>query len=77
MALLNVLESIVDVVGDRAAVVLDGGVRRAADMLTAVALGADAVRIGRLALWALAGGCAGEGGRGAGESRRRSPAHAR
>jgi 4-hydroxymandelate oxidase len=57
---LDVLESIVDVVAGRAAVLLDGGVRRAADVLTAVALGADAVLIGRLALWALAvGGHAG------------------
>jgi 4-hydroxymandelate oxidase len=50
---LDVLESVVDAVGGRARVLLDGGVRRAADVLTAVALGADAVLVGRLALWAL------------------------
>jgi 4-hydroxymandelate oxidase len=60
VAPLDVLESIVDVVDGHAVVLLDGGVRRAADVLAAVALGADAVLIGRLALWALAvGGRAG------------------
>lgn len=60
VAPLDVLESVVDAVDGRAAVLLDGGVRRAADVLTAVAMGADAVLIGRLALWALAvGGRAG------------------
>jgi 4-hydroxymandelate oxidase len=53
---IDVLESIVDAVAGRAAVLLDGGVRRPADVLTAVALGADAVLIGRLVLWALAAG---------------------
>jgi 4-hydroxymandelate oxidase len=53
---LDVLEPVVDAVGGRARVLLDGGVRRAADVLTAVALGADAVLVGRLALWALAVG---------------------
>jgi isopentenyl diphosphate isomerase/L-lactate dehydrogenase-like FMN-dependent dehydrogenase len=53
---LDVLASVVDAVGGRARVLLDGGVRRAADVLTAVALGADAVLVGRLALWALTGG---------------------
>jgi 4-hydroxymandelate oxidase len=53
---LDVLESVVDAVAGRAAVLLDGGVRRAADVLTAVALGADAVLIGRFALWSLAVG---------------------
>ncbi len=56
VAPLDVLESIVDAVGGRAAVLLDGGVRRAADVLTAVALGADAVLVGRLVMWALAVG---------------------
>lgn len=53
---LDVLESVVDAVAGRLAVLLDGGVRRPADVLTAVALGADAVLVGRLALWALATG---------------------
>lgn len=53
---LDVLESVVDAVAGRAAVLLDGGVRRAADVLTAVALGADAVLVGRLVMWALAVG---------------------
>ncbi|TDV56341.1 alpha-hydroxy acid oxidase [Actinophytocola oryzae] len=53
---IDVLESVVDAVGGRVAVLLDGGVRRPADVLTAVALGADAVLVGRLAMWALAAG---------------------
>ena len=40
--------------GDRAEVLLDGGVRRGADVFKALALGARAVLIGRPYAWALA-----------------------
>ena len=59
-ASLDALADIVAVVGSTAEVYLDGGVRRASDVLTALALGARAVGIGRPVLWALgAGGRAG------------------
>jgi 4-hydroxymandelate oxidase len=49
--------------GTGAEVYVDGGIRRAEHVLTALALGARAVFIGRPVLWALAaGGPAGEGG---------------
>ncbi len=41
-------------VGDRCAVLLDGGIRSGSDVFKAIALGADAVLIGRLQLHALA-----------------------
>jgi L-lactate dehydrogenase (cytochrome) len=41
-------------VGDRAPVLLDSGVRSGADVLTAVALGARAVLLGRPYAWGLA-----------------------
>jgi isopentenyl diphosphate isomerase/L-lactate dehydrogenase-like FMN-dependent dehydrogenase len=55
-ASIDVLEEVVDAVGDRAEVYLDGGVRRGADVMTALALGARAVFIGRPYLYALAAG---------------------
>jgi 4-hydroxymandelate oxidase len=42
------------VIGGRAPVLLDGGVRRGTDVLLALALGATAVGIGRPVLWGLA-----------------------
>ena len=48
------LPAIVDAVGDRAEVFVDGGIRRGTDVLTALALGARAVLIGRPYLWGLA-----------------------
>jgi isopentenyl diphosphate isomerase/L-lactate dehydrogenase-like FMN-dependent dehydrogenase len=51
---------VVDVVDGRAEVLLDGGVRRGTDVVTALALGAQAVLVGRPALWGLA--AAGEDG---------------
>ncbi len=54
------LESIVDAVAGRGEVYVDGGIRRGADVLTALALGARAVLVGRPVLWGLAAG--GEGG---------------
>ncbi|HYK92449.1 MAG TPA: alpha-hydroxy acid oxidase [Thermoplasmata archaeon] len=53
-ATLDALPAIVDAVGSKLAVYLDGGVRRASDVLLAMALGAQGVGIGRPALWALA-----------------------
>ena len=57
---LDVLPEIVSAVGGRAALIVDGGVLRGTDVVKAVALGAHAVGIGRLACMGLAaGGAAG------------------
>ena len=53
-ASLDVLPAIKAAVGDRAAVLLDGGVRRGADILIALALGADFVFMGRPTLYGAA-----------------------
>jgi pre-mycofactocin synthase len=53
-AALAVLPEIVDAVGHKLDVLLDGGVRRGADVVRACALGARAVLIGRAYLWGLA-----------------------
>jgi 4-hydroxymandelate oxidase len=55
-ATADVLGEIADAVGDRAEVYVDGGIRRAPDVVKALALGARAVLIGRPSLWALAAG---------------------
>jgi glycolate oxidase len=49
-----VLPEIVDAVRGRAEIVLDSGVQRATDVLKAIALGANAVAIGKLQGWGLA-----------------------
>jgi 4-hydroxymandelate oxidase len=59
-ASLDRLPEVVRAVGSEAEVYMDGGVRRASDVLVALALGARAVGIGRPVLWALA--CGGEDG---------------
>jgi L-lactate dehydrogenase (cytochrome)/(S)-mandelate dehydrogenase len=46
-ASLDALPAVVAAVGDRAEILLDGGVRRGTDVVKAVALGARAVLIGR------------------------------
>jgi heme/flavin dehydrogenase (mycofactocin system) len=51
---IRALPAIVDAVGDRVEVLLDGGVRRGGDVVKAVALGARAVLLGRAYLWGLA-----------------------
>jgi isopentenyl diphosphate isomerase/L-lactate dehydrogenase-like FMN-dependent dehydrogenase len=53
-ATLDVLEEVVEAVDSRAEVLLDGGVRRGTDALKALALGAQAVLIGRAMVWGLA-----------------------
>ncbi|HEX5762829.1 MAG TPA: alpha-hydroxy acid oxidase [Solirubrobacterales bacterium] len=52
----DALPEVVDAVQGRAAVLVDGGIRRGIDVATALALGADAVLVGRPALWGLAVG---------------------
>ena len=60
MATADVLADVVDAVGGRAEVYVDGGIRRGVDVLGALALGARAVMVGRPVLWGLAvGGDAG------------------
>lgn len=53
---LECLTDIVDAVGDRAEVILDGGIRRGSHVLKALALGAKACSIGRGYLYPLAAG---------------------
>jgi isopentenyl diphosphate isomerase/L-lactate dehydrogenase-like FMN-dependent dehydrogenase len=55
-ATADVLGEIVDAVEGRVPVLVDGGVRRGVDVAIALALGADAVLVGRPALWGLAAG---------------------
>lgn len=57
---LAVLPGIADAVGDRVEVLFDSGIRRGSDIVTALALGARAVLIGRAHLYGLA--AAGEAG---------------
>lgn len=54
VAALDALPAVVASVAGRAEVLLDGGVRRGTDILTALALGARAVLIGRPVHWGLA-----------------------
>lgn len=53
-ATLDQLPEVVEAVGRRLPIALDGGIRRGPDVLTALALGADCVLIGRLAAYGLA-----------------------
>jgi isopentenyl diphosphate isomerase/L-lactate dehydrogenase-like FMN-dependent dehydrogenase len=56
----DALPEVVEAVDGRAAVLVDGGIRRGVDVAVALALGADAVLAGRAPLWGLAaGGAAG------------------
>ena len=59
-ASIDMLPAIVDAVGGRTEILMDGGIRRGTDILKALALGAKAVLIGRPHAWALA--AAGEAG---------------
>ena len=51
---IEMLPSIVDAVGGRIPVLVDGGFRRGSDIFKALALGATAVLLGRPPLWGLA-----------------------
>jgi len=51
---LDALEPIAETVGDELAILFDSGVRGGADVLKALALGADAVCLGRPYVWGLA-----------------------
>jgi isopentenyl diphosphate isomerase/L-lactate dehydrogenase-like FMN-dependent dehydrogenase len=59
-ATADALPEVVDAVAGRGTVLVDGGVRRGTDVVIALALGADAVLVGRPAVWGLA--AAGERG---------------
>jgi len=60
LATADALSEVVDAVEGRGEVLVDGGIRRGVDVAIALALGADAVLVGRPALWGLA--VAGEAG---------------
>jgi isopentenyl diphosphate isomerase/L-lactate dehydrogenase-like FMN-dependent dehydrogenase len=53
-ATIDMLPEIVAAVGDKAEILLDGGIVRGSDVLKAIALGARAVAIGKLQGWGLA-----------------------
>jgi isopentenyl diphosphate isomerase/L-lactate dehydrogenase-like FMN-dependent dehydrogenase len=55
-ATIELLPEVVDAVAGRLEVLVDGGVRRGADVVKALALGARAVLVGRAVLWGLAAG---------------------
>ncbi len=56
LATAEALPEVVDAVEGRGVVLVDGGIRRGVDVAIALALGADAVLVGRPALWGLAVG---------------------
>lgn len=53
---MEVLPEIAAAVGDRMTIVIDSGFRRGSDVVKAMALGANAVMVGRAPLWGLAAG---------------------
>lgn len=53
---LHQLRDVVDAIGDRAEIYLDGGILSGADVVAAVALGADAAMVGRAYLYGLMAG---------------------
>jgi isopentenyl diphosphate isomerase/L-lactate dehydrogenase-like FMN-dependent dehydrogenase len=59
-ASIDALPEVVEAVGNRLEVLVDGGIRRGADVVKALALGARAVLAGRAPIWGLA--AAGEDG---------------
>jgi isopentenyl diphosphate isomerase/L-lactate dehydrogenase-like FMN-dependent dehydrogenase len=56
VASLDALPEVVEAVGDRTEILLDGGIRRGTDVVIALALGARAVLVGRPVIWGLAVG---------------------
>jgi isopentenyl diphosphate isomerase/L-lactate dehydrogenase-like FMN-dependent dehydrogenase len=56
LATADALPEIAEALEGRAALLVDGGIRRGIDVATALALGADAVLVGRPTLWGLAAG---------------------
>ena len=60
LATADALPEVAEALDGRGTLLVDGGVRRGIDVATALALGADAVLVGRPALWGLAAG-GGEG----------------
>ncbi|MFB2979457.1 alpha-hydroxy acid oxidase [Microseira sp. BLCC-F43] len=56
IASIDALSEIVAAVGNKADILVDGGIRRGTDILKALALGAKAVLLGRPILWGLAVG---------------------
>jgi isopentenyl diphosphate isomerase/L-lactate dehydrogenase-like FMN-dependent dehydrogenase len=54
VATAEALPEVVAAVAGRAAVIVDGGIRRGVDVAIALALGADAVLVGRPVIWGLA-----------------------
>ena len=53
---LEALPAMVEAVGERCELIVDGGVRRGTDVLKALALGANACSVGRPYLWGLGAG---------------------
>jgi isopentenyl diphosphate isomerase/L-lactate dehydrogenase-like FMN-dependent dehydrogenase len=53
---IDILPEVVSAVRGRAEIIIDGGFLRGTDVLKAIALGANAVGLGRLQAWALAAG---------------------
>ena len=53
-ASIDILPEAVETVDGKVPVLMDGGIRRGTDVATALALGAEAVLVGRPALWGLA-----------------------
>lgn len=53
IATIDALPDVVDAVGGKVPVLMDGGIRRGSDILKALALGAKAIQVGRAPLWGL------------------------
>ena len=53
LATLDALPGVVEAAGGKIPVLMDGGIRRGADILKALAFGAKAVLVGRAPLWGL------------------------